>query len=1161
MASLRDLAGRVKQLFSNAGSNLGAWKQVATTPQLRQDYSRYVVQPTVQKIQQYAKPVLLQQYSPKAQVKAQINKIGSMGVFPESNEINAPYVPIREYLKPKSYLGGPAGKSISSLGEMAIGAFAPQVGGVAQTGKVAFSLPQALKSGTALSSIPLAMNLLRGEKTQAKEIVPTFILGAATGSLKARQIKAKEILKSEPEIEDILSKVNRYNWLKPEQQMDTIGDIERIALKVVPEIVKSKEMKDMRRVDLEQWMNLTARFIQDKWVSAKNPELNFPLRIRELKSKPIAQISKEQLVRQGQQQLSRGVAQKMKGAQDIGVGVQTTPLKIPVETLQKGISSTEIIPQTGKYAENINLERLKLNPEERQILKTTVDVVKPELEKIKGKTLSHKEVVDAARKSVELTNVSTREETLAAEAAVLKARQKMVSLDKEIGELAKSGNTKALELRTKELVESLRVTSSTAADWGRKLESLKNEAGDVSIRQQLLKEIAKVESNTNTIAQEAAKVDWNNSNSITSFYRKFIKPSTMEVLDEYRYNNMLANPRTHIRNAFSNLVQTFITRPGTLAFSGKPTEATKYYSGALKSFPDATNAFMESFKGTTPIAKPDISQIGTKKLPGFLTVPTRLMEAADKFFSALIKGGELARGATPEQAGRVAEYSLFRQGLRPEGQGKLLNGIDSITAWTYQAPKAVRWFVPFIRTPMNFAKQWIEYSPAGVATLPGSANKREQLGKALLGSTITALGAKFALDGNTTWDTPTDPKQKELFYASGKKPFSVKIGDKWVSMMYAGPFATAFAMPAAMKYYQDESRTALTDSQLEKATQAVAGMARFLSGQTFLEGINNFVRFASGDVDYSLPGNLAFSAGQVIPLEGLVRWVSTIVDPIYRKGTSFTEGLQKNLPFLSKGLEPYTTPEGQPSRREPQNYFTPYDITTSNPQYDQMYQQRTSKLQSNAVENQIKKELEREQGSVSPKVGKQETLYNIDGVDYSGKAVNGKFIYWDPESASVKSPTVKVLEQKQLTKEKQLLDAQYSLASDQMKRTDDSYSWLDLTKNYIDYLKEYKTKIGDEASKLTVQNKIEDLQAQVDKYASYGGFKKAKKPAKISARKIPLPKIAEIKTKTTNIKIKAPPKPKKITVSKNKTIAKNVVYKIKKPAKIKMAIAKKGFLG
>jgi len=810
------------------------------------------------------------------------------------------------------------------------------------------------------------------------------------------------------------------------------------------------------------------------WYKSKNVAQQ-PLSVPkggEVGTKPLTQRLPEQSKILQNKQLLPEVAPKMKGV--VGNEVSVLPKSSEIK-----VSSPKII---SKYAENINLNRVNLKPNEKEVLKTITKTVKPELEKIKGKVLTNKEVIQAAKKSDILTKITTREETLQAEASILKARQRLVELDKDITKLSNSGNAKELKAKMTDMVDSLKVVSSSAADAGRKLESFSIGAEDQSVRTLLLKEVGKTEASTAKIVEEASKVNWDDANSITSFYRKFVKPSTMEILDEYRYNNMLSNPRTHIRNAFSNFVQTFFTRPATLAAQGKPAEALKYYQGALKNFPKAVNDFTESFKGTKAIEKPDIAHIGTNKLPKFLTIPSRAMEAGDKFFSAMIEGGELARGATIEEAAKMSEYSLFRQGLTPEGQGKLLNAIDSITGWTYKAPKAVRWFVPFIRTPMNFAKQWIEYSPAGLATLPGSMAKREQIGKMIVGSTVAAIGAKFALDGNTTWEAPVDPKQKELFYASGRKPFSVRVGNKWVSMMYAGPFAMALAIPAAVKYYQDESRTALTDTQMQKLGKVVASGARFLSGQTFLENIGNFVKFASGDADYSMPSNLAFTAGQIIPLEGLVRWVSTMVDPVYRKGTSFVEGLEKNIPFVSKNLEAYKTPEGTPSKREGINLITPYDISTNQSKYEPQLEQRTSKLQQNAVDNQISKKIETAQG----------------GIEASGN----KIFYWDADTANTKSIDLTPIEKPKLTGQTEL---------DKIKTSAYNAKLTTQIKN-IAKLEELGQITATEAEK-----KIKELTAM--KVSTSKGKKVPKPSLKIKAMK-------KISLKTTKVK--------KITVKRRK---------------------------
>jgi hypothetical protein len=87
----------------------------------------------------------------------------------------------------------------------------------------------------------------------------------------------------------------------------------------------------------------------------------------------------------------------------------------------------------------------------------------------------------------------------------------------------------------------------------------------------------------------------------------------------------------------------------------------------------------------------------------------------------------------------------------------------------------------------------------------------------------------------------------------------------------------------------------------------------------------------------------------------MVRYIATILDPVYRKGRSFTEGVKKNLPLLSKTLEPYTEPTGELSKRRPINNITPYDISPSKPQFEGTLNLRNQLLKYNNVNNKVKK--------------------------------------------------------------------------------------------------------------------------------------------------------------------------------------------------------------
>ena len=618
-----------------------------------------------------------------------------------------------------------------------------------------------------------------------------------------------------------------------------------------------------------------------------------------------------------------------------------------------------------------------------------------------------------------------------------------------------------------------------------------------------------------------------------------------DLIDEYRYNNMLSNPLTHLRNAISNLQQTFLTRPATLAAEGRPIEAIKYEMGTLRALPEAFSNFVKSFKGSVPFGKMDIEISKMKPIKpnrlGLLGLPTKSMEASDQFFRTLIKGGEMARGKGVEEAGKMAEYSLFRADLNPQQQGYLLNKIDDVTKAVYQLRKVgLGWFIPFIRTPMNVAKQWIEYSPTGLMTLPGAGDKRAQFAKMIVGSVATAIGANAALEGRTTWSAPTDSKAKELFYASGKKPYSVKIGDKWVPLQTFGVFAWALGLPAAVKYYNDDSRTALTDSQIEKITKSLLSLGGFWSNQTFVSGLGSFVKLAEGDMDYTLPKNVAYTLGQLKPWEGLMRYVSTVIDPIYRKPSGFSQQLQADIPILTKGLPAYRDPMGEPSTRNVTNYISPYGMGQEKPEYNEFYQMRNTQLQNNAVLNKQKKDLENMLNSTNPiGAGAAETSPSGTSMDTiraklredlvkqrvqmtgQPEEINGKYYYQNENGNAVSVELDKKLTKPQLTGQTEL---DKELISDYNRSITSKIN--DITKLY-------------ELGKFTA----DEAGAKI-KEVSEMKITAPKKPKKITLKKVKVPKIKLVKVKVKKVKI---PKPKKVKQYKLKT---KKVSKVKLSAKL-----------
>lgn len=505
-------------------------------------------------------------------------------------------------------------------------------------------------------------------------------------------------------------------------------------------------------------------------------------------------------------------------------------------------SSPKSITQ-DKYAFSVNKGKLNISPEAKSTLEQVTRDIKSELQEVKGKKLSNEEVLQAAGESQILRKVVSREDTVKVTAAITKLRQVVAAGAEEKG-------------LTPDFIDNLKTLNSVAADTGRRLKAFDITADPISstgIKEELVSRLLQAGAKSEDIINASQNVDWNNPKQVADFYRKFVKPNLGDIVNEYRYINLLSSPKTHIVNAFSNALQATVVSPVTKLYSGVvdsfasgltgkerqhyTSEVPAYYKGLFNSVGDAFLKAQKAFKGETFAERPDIGRLPTNSAitKPFQAIP-RALEASDVFFRTLISAGEkealstrytkqgkeISEALINKQAMDKAQYFVFRKALDPSnktGQGKILSYIDKFTTAVYGFRKVpgVGWFIPFVQTPMNILKQGLEYSPAGVVTLPGAKDKTEQLSKALVGSTVFAGAAWLSQIGDSTWSAPTSEKQKEDFYASGRQPYSIKIGDQWVSYSRLGPLAYPIAMAAAIKYYTQQDPKALTKSKDRKS--------------------------------------------------------------------------------------------------------------------------------------------------------------------------------------------------------------------------------------------------------------------------------------------------------------------------------------------------------
>ena len=656
------------------------------------------------------------------------------------------------------------------------------------------------------------------------------------------------------------------------------------------------------------------------------------------------------------------------------------------------------ITLAAKEAVEVGTKALKVSTTAKETIIKTIKGVQSELEAIKGKPLTYREVKEAAKTSELLrATPTTRADTLRREAQIQATKQKLAVLS-EKGEI------------TEDFVATLKQISAEGTNLGRQLNSLKIEALPelAQTRAQIVKKLIELGYKTKTIIKAAEGMDLQNADEVAKFYRKFVKPNLGEIIDEYRYINMLSSPRTHIVNAFSNFLQTTVLSPLVKLVSGGidmisagltgkarqiyVREVPAYYRGVMSNFGNAIADTFKVLKGKSGIYRPDVSRIPTKAkiLAPFQFIP-RMLEAGDVFFRTLLTAGEkealayraLRQGKTPtasliaaieKEAADKAQYYVFRQVVDPTnktGQGILLSGIDKITSGIQAARnvKIINWFIPFLITPMNILKQGVEFSPLGVLTLAGNVNKSTQLAKTFIGSSIFAGAAYYANLGNSTWEVPKDKTERKLFYASGKQPYSVKIGNYWISYSRIGPLAYPLAMAAAFNYYTKENPEAATQASMEKAGNIISGISGFFADQSYVRGMGEMLDLLRGE-EGAIGRVMTSLPNQLVPLSSFQRWVNSLIDEVYRKpekGVSIEaliSNLKQSIVGLSQTLPPYPAPFGETSKRDfpVLNALSPMGVSIEKQEMAELYEVLMEKRSMSAELRKIKEDLRKELG-------------------------------------------------------------------------------------------------------------------------------------------------------------------------------------------------------
>ena len=236
--------------------------------------------------------------------------------------------------------------------------------------------------------------------------------------------------------------------------------------------------------------------------------------------------------------------------------------------------------------------------------------------------------------------------------------------------------------------------------------------------------------------------------------------------------------------------------------------------------------------------------------------------------------------------------------------------------------KATRFMVgaimPFVTTPINIASRAVEYSPIGLTTsvakgLSGLENGSigvdqfvNGISKGLTGTAIAAIGMALAKAGFLTGRDDEDKdikKYKQDVY--GYQDYALHVGDKYLSLGWAAPTATAILLGAQLwgtldKLSEDGRLELNGEDALDIGLDLLGTLGDPLVETSFLSGLSDALD-SDGKLSGFFKGLITTYAGQFTPSLGGA--ISKVIDETARS-TYSTSPIQqiKNTTLQRLGM-------------------------------------------------------------------------------------------------------------------------------------------------------------------------------------------------------------------------------------------------------------------
>lgn len=233
---------------------------------------------------------------------------------------------------------------------------------------------------------------------------------------------------------------------------------------------------------------------------------------------------------------------------------------------------------------------------------------------------------------------------------------------------------------------------------------------------------------------------------------------------------------------------------------------------------------------------------------------------------------------------------------------------------------AARLIFPVVRTGINLFKYSVENSPLGFALREvrdrlggafGEAARDTQISRMILGSTVLAAAATMWFSDLLTDGGPSRPEERETWIASGKQPYSARIGETWVDFRRLSPLGDHLMFAADLAALSNRLVTADDEKEWEKArVAALVTIWRNVGDKLSMRGASDFFEALSEPERFGQSFINKFAASWVPNFLG--QTASAMDDPVMREARNVLDALRNKIPWERDDLMPRRDRWGEP---------------------------------------------------------------------------------------------------------------------------------------------------------------------------------------------------------------------------------------------------------